>query len=163
VLTLISSALVSLLTVGAGLSTLLLLASEAAIVPAEGGCRVIPRGRSAARVAVPGAGAKAGPLCAECWHLVGGVLDTLQTCCVVGEVRQRSRAPAGVRPRRCGPRRPSRPRAGRGEWPARCGVAGRTDAVEEVVWGEAPKVCEKLGHLVVAHLESKELADSLLS
>jgi hypothetical protein len=38
--------------------------------------------------------------------------------------------------------------------------------VEEVfwhVWDEAPEVPQELGRLAVVHLESKELADTLLS
>jgi hypothetical protein len=53
---LMSAALVSLLVVGAGWSKLLHSGSEAATVPAEGGCSIISGGGSATRMAVPGAG-----------------------------------------------------------------------------------------------------------
>jgi hypothetical protein len=99
-----SAVLVSLLAAGAGRSTLLRSGFEAAIVPAEGGCSVISGGRSAAWMAVPGAGAgipgagarvpraegrvpEAGAkmvlLSAECCHLAGEFLDSLQKCGVV--------------------------------------------------------------------------------
>jgi hypothetical protein len=55
------------------------------MVPAEGGCSVISEGRSAARAAVPGAGARvpeagARALSAEYCNLAGEALDTLQKC-----------------------------------------------------------------------------------
>jgi hypothetical protein len=91
--------LVSLLAVGAGLGTLLLPGSVAAMVPTKCGCIVISGGESAARTAFPGAGARVpgtaakvpragarvGLLGAECYHLATEVLDTLQKCSAVGE------------------------------------------------------------------------------
>jgi hypothetical protein len=101
-----SAALVSLLTAGAGQSTLLRSGSEVTIVPAEAGCSVISGGRSATRTAFPGAGAgisgfgamvpgaetrvpeasaKIILLSAECCHLVGELLHPLQKCGAVGD------------------------------------------------------------------------------
>jgi hypothetical protein len=87
-----SAVLVFLAAVGAGLSTLLRPGSIVVMVPVEGGCSVVFRWGSAARVAVPGAGAgilgdgaKVGQLGAECCHLAGKVLDTLQKCVALGE------------------------------------------------------------------------------
>jgi hypothetical protein len=65
--------------------------SEAAMVPAEDECSIISGGDSAARTAVPGAvagipgaGAKAVLLGADCCQLAGEVLDPLQKYGVVG-------------------------------------------------------------------------------
>ena len=74
-----SAVLVLLLAVGAEL--------RSGDVPAESGCSVISGGGSASRTALPGAGvgAKVGQLDAECCHLAGKVLDTLQECLALGE------------------------------------------------------------------------------
>jgi hypothetical protein len=84
---LVSAALVTLLAVGAGLSTLLRLGSVVAMVPVEGGSSIISGRESASRAAVPGTGARipgaavrAVPLGTECCHLAGEVLDPLQKC-----------------------------------------------------------------------------------
>jgi hypothetical protein len=89
---LVSTALVSPLAVGTGLSILLRPGSVAAMVPAEGGCSIISGGGSTARAAVPGAGAwvpgaeaMMSPLGAACCHLAGEVFDTLQKCSAVRE------------------------------------------------------------------------------
>jgi hypothetical protein len=100
-----AAASVSLLVVGAGRSTLLRSGSQAAMVPAEGGCGVASGGGSAVRSAIPGtgarisgagtrvpgaegkvpeAGAEAVLLGAECRHVAEEVLDLLQKCGVVG-------------------------------------------------------------------------------
>jgi hypothetical protein len=105
-----SAASVSLLVVGVGRSTLLRCDSEAAMVPAEGGCGVASGKGSAVRSAIPGAGARiydagarvpggegsvpeAGAeavlLGAECHHLSGEVLDLLQKCGIVGGLDRR--------------------------------------------------------------------------
>jgi hypothetical protein len=88
---LMSAALISLLVVGAGLSALLHPGFVTVMVPAGGGWNVILGGASAAWAAVPGAvvrvsgtGVRVGPLCTECCHLAGEVLDTLQKCGAVG-------------------------------------------------------------------------------
>jgi hypothetical protein len=94
-----------LLAVGAGLGTLLRSGSEAAMVPAEGGCGVASGRGSAVWSAIPGAGVwipgagtrvpgavgrvpEAGAetvlLGAECRHLAGEVVDLLQKCGVGG-------------------------------------------------------------------------------
>jgi hypothetical protein len=53
---LMSATLVSLLTVDAGRSTVFRSGFEAAMIPAEGECSVIPGGGCATRTAIPGAG-----------------------------------------------------------------------------------------------------------
>jgi hypothetical protein len=76
----LSIASISLLVVGAGRGTLLLSGSEAAMVRAEGGCRVASGGVSA----VPGAGQGSLVLQQGSPHLAGEVLYFLQKCGVVG-------------------------------------------------------------------------------
>jgi glycosyltransferase A (GT-A) superfamily protein (DUF2064 family) len=57
------------------------------MVPTESGCNVNSGVESATQAAVPGAGAKVGMIGADCCHLAAELLDTLQKCIAVRELR----------------------------------------------------------------------------
>jgi hypothetical protein len=128
---LMSAALVSLLAVGAELSTLLRPGSEAAKAPAETGCSIISGGESAARAAVPEAGArvpgdearvpenfaKAVFFVVECCNLAGEVLNLLQKCSAAWGGPTLASTDWGATSEMLSTKHC--PRAGRREWPVR--------------------------------------------